>query len=188
MKHTKSNKLGKDNKFFIELYPDCTTYDYNEILARLCNETVRFAYILHDKDCDDDGVIKKAHCHLFCHTENQQSISSFCAQFNISPCYVDFAISERACIRYLMHLDNNDKYQYPENEVITNYDIKKYLVDKDNEIMNCVGTIYSGIVKNNIRTFSSLLEWGLSTGDKNIVKTITNKSYMWKQIISEQHK
>ena len=35
----------------------------------------QYAYILHDKDCDDNGELKKAHWHIVFYFENARVIS-----------------------------------------------------------------------------------------------------------------
>lgn len=77
-----------------------------------------YAYILHDKDIDINGEIKKQHYHLFLKFQNPRFFKSIRLLFkgaHIEPC-----ISIDASINYLIHNGKPDKYQYDQREIITN--------------------------------------------------------------------
>lgn len=82
------------------------------------------AYILHDKDFDENGEIKKAHYHVFYKSKDGQTLSAVAKQFKLFT--MDGKVNEGAvtvlapktkhtvvgCCRYMIHIDNPDKYQY----------------------------------------------------------------------------
>lgn len=78
----------------------------------------QYAYILHDKDVDDNGEVKTPHFHLCLHTVQQRrkkSVITMLANFLNMPdeCIsVDFSKNWQQCLRYLVHLDDKEKYQY----------------------------------------------------------------------------
>lgn len=53
----------KDRKFQGVLYPDSESYCCDDVLNILKSTFPEFAYILHDKDTDENGELKKPHIH-----------------------------------------------------------------------------------------------------------------------------
>ena len=53
----------KDRKFQGILYPDSESYRCDDVLNVLKSTFPEFAYILHDKDVDENGELKKPHIH-----------------------------------------------------------------------------------------------------------------------------
>lgn len=101
-----------------------------------------YAFIKHDKDTDEFGVLKRPHFHIVLETKNTYGkntiINEFAKMFMINKscvsvrCYEDI---NDACA-YLIHKNDTEKYQYSRCSVITN-DKKQYYDYLDyNEIPN----------------------------------------------------
>lgn len=127
--------MAKSQLFFIVLYPDDKEVNIDEALDNICANSVKYAYILHDKDLlkndEDKHILKKAHIHLFCKMPNQMSRKAFAEKFHLHPHLVQYAISEASCIQYLRHMNeraDNDEipFQYSADEIISNYDLSKF--------------------------------------------------------------
>lgn len=86
----------------------------------------RYAYILHDKDINEDGELKPSHVHLvFISPIGKSSdnwIEFFKKWLNVDSdaISIEMVKNEKACLRYLIHLDNPTKHQYSSDEVKTN--------------------------------------------------------------------
>lgn len=92
-----------------------------------------YAYILHDKDTKDDGSLKPPHYHFRVFSDLQKTLSAWSKLFDVAENYVEKLDDKRLSIRYLIHLDNKEKYQYNENCIVTNIeDIDRYF--KNNRI------------------------------------------------------
>lgn len=113
-------KAKRGRNFATIIYPESAPSNFKDII----NSWHIDAYLspLHDKDCDDDGEIKKAHYHLLfrfegCKSESQvkEYIDSICGVG------VEFVSSFRLYGRYLCHLDEdeNEKYHYKPSDVWT---------------------------------------------------------------------
>ena len=79
----------------------------------------KYAYICHNFDVDSDGVLKKEHFHVvieFIKAGNKQQI---CKDFNLSPNMFQQVSNVNAYIRYFVHKDNPDKYQYPDDSIVS---------------------------------------------------------------------
>ncbi len=102
--------------FMIVLYPDDETH-VNALLY--VQEFIdKYAFILHDKDYNEKGEIKKAHYHVILNLSNAKSISALAKELNIGANYI--TPTKKSYInglRYLIHADDKDKYQYELDEV-----------------------------------------------------------------------
>lgn len=107
---------------------------------------LQYAYILHDKDKDKDGNNKKAHYHLRIFGINQRTISAWANLFNVKENEIQILSNKRRAIRYLIHLDSKDKYQYSANDVVTNIlDIDNYFNEDKQEEDTQLENIFSYI-------------------------------------------
>ena len=91
--------------------------DHWDSLISIAKSNYEFwAYIYHDKD---DGIDK--HLHLLCLERGGTSLKSHCRRFeSVVPAnFVCKVTSPRAMARYLIHLDNPQKFQYARNDVVT---------------------------------------------------------------------
>lgn len=132
-------------------------YTDNELHLSLMNELTQkynYAYILHDKDKNDDGTFKKEHYHLLLFFRNARWGSSILKEINIdNPNLIEFRENKAEAVQYLIHSNNLDKYQYNIEDIISDIDISIYFNKyKDNEtkdvsilydyITNYVGIIF----------------------------------------------
>lgn len=124
--------IAKFRSFACELYPD--DIHHLEILEYI-KKYLNYAYILHDKDTytqdniDDFveknkiqppwkvGDIKKSHYHVILKFKNPRSLDKLKKELGIEhleTCNFYYYA------RYLIHKDNPRKFQYNENEIVTN--------------------------------------------------------------------
>lgn len=102
---------------------------------------IDFAYILHDKDKNDDDSLKKIHYHLRIFANNQRTISAWASFLGVKENDIQLLENKRRAIRYLIHLDSPKKYQYSSLDIVTNIlDIDNYLnedkVQEDSQLAN----------------------------------------------------
>jgi hypothetical protein len=96
------------------LYPEDVTHQ--KALEKI-KQSYDYAYILHDKDCDEDGVIKKAHWHVVLRFKNQQWNSAIAKDLEITPNYIEKCKNFDNALQYLIHYNDSDKFQYSLDEV-----------------------------------------------------------------------
>ena len=110
----------RSKTFALELYPE-----WNEIYLNIIAYIKGFkhAYIVHDKDVNEEtGELKKAHTHVVIMYGGRRTLTSVQNEFKkwgLEPRFVQ-TCNERAMLRYLIHKDNLEKYQYSREEIITN--------------------------------------------------------------------
>lgn len=76
------------------------------------NEFYIYVYILHDSDLDSDGNLKKAHYHVILSLPNNSPTNIESIKSRLQLEYVEGVRSVRSAMRYLVHADDPDKFQY----------------------------------------------------------------------------
>jgi hypothetical protein len=104
-------------------------YDIDNLIS-LCSPH-RYAFITHDKDLDEFGEFKKPHVHFFFKVSTPRTLDWFSEYLDIPKNQLQAVKSERAILRYLCHLDNDDKVRYSTSYVMSNFDYQKAILDKD---------------------------------------------------------
>lgn len=103
------SSLIRDRKFCVILYPDDSSH--MEALEKI-KECYDCAYILHDCDTLDTGELKKPHYHVVFTFPNARYLSSVSEDLGIPENYIERCIKLSSALRYLVHADNPDKFQY----------------------------------------------------------------------------
>lgn len=141
-------------------YPESMPDNWRELLEESHIEFL--VSPLHDKDTNGaTGELKKPHYHLMLlyqspHTKEQaQKVfdsvkATRCQQVN----------STRGEARYLCHLDNPEKYQYPIDQVIElNGADYSSLIQLPSDRYKCIREMLAFIEENNVLSFAELLNW-----------------------------
>ena len=149
-------------------------------------EPVRYAYILHDADTDENGELKKSHYHVYLYFENARYFSSIANQFCIAENNIEPVKNVRSLIRYFSHIDYSDKFQYNYKDIISfNLDIDKHYAD----ISECTR------INSMLDLIEDCLSKGMSTIDimrecanKGFYADLRRSGWLGHQIIEESRK
>lgn len=126
------DKTIMSEKYMINLYPDNQKHMQALEYIKL---NMQYAYILHDKDINEDGEIKKEHIHVVIKFDNARDLKSVAKELNIEENLISFMNSFKYAVRYLIHKDQQDKAQYNYEQITTNIiDLKKNFKDESYEI------------------------------------------------------
>lgn len=107
----------KSRAFKLNLYREDVTHSKAlSLIPDYCD----YALIEHDSDIDDDGQIKKPHVHVFIRFPNPRYLNSVSKDLGIASNYIRPCGDSRSFVRYLVHLDSPNKFQYDSNKIITN--------------------------------------------------------------------
>lgn len=98
--------------FMLLLYPEWE--EFKDILQDIKGSFKNYAYIKHFPEDDE----KKEHFHLILSLDNPRTEDSLARRLEIDIRFVRRIKSLRASCRYLVHADNEDKFQYELNQVI----------------------------------------------------------------------
>lgn len=119
-----------------------------------------YAYIVHDKDKNNDGELKAPHIHLIMRFKNNQpqNVKYISKWFNLTPNFVSKIKSKKFedAIKYLIHLNAPEKFQYLIDEVTSNFDVKK-VIDNEKE-QNELDEILDRILNGEIREYNKTIE------------------------------
>ena len=108
---------GRYRLFSIIVYEDSESYNINDILFNIKSQKY-YAYIIHNKDKDKKGLILKNHYHIIIRLENASTIDALSKKLGVPSNYIQRIKNERAYIRYLIHFDNQEKYQYQLEDIM----------------------------------------------------------------------
>lgn len=107
---------GRTRNFATVVYPDSAPPNWQEILSE--QFVPAFISPLHNQDIDPDGEVKKPHWHVVIMFEAVKTSEQAMEIFQkISGVGFEIIQSLRGYSRYLCHLDNPEKFQYPVEEV-----------------------------------------------------------------------
>lgn len=115
-------------KFKLLAYPDSNP----TIIDDLKSFGWSFVAILHDKDKQKDGSIKKAHYHIFLQFSNACFNTSIIKQLKIDERFVRKceSMDEKRFLAYLLHFGSKDKHKYDFSELLFSSDKMLDLVQK----------------------------------------------------------
>lgn len=117
-----------------------------------------YAYILHDKDIDDNGEYKKAHYHLIIKLEFRDPNHSKKEQLEIASLFGlvggqngQIVRSEKSALLYLIHANDKSKYQYDCTNIVYYADylssvFSKALNDKEQNEENNFSTLFENVL------------------------------------------
>lgn len=142
-----------------------------------------YIYILHDRDIDENGKPKKEHYHVILRFNNQRNISTIAKKLGIGENNFYEIKSFTGQLRYLIHYDDDEKYQYDVSDVKgTLFMISKFkqslksLQDETSE----VSLIYEFIENSQIDDLHILLDYVL---ENNLYSSFRRNYVMFKDLI-----
>lgn len=111
MSDKKNTKLRTRN-FATVVYPDSAPSDWQDILTE--QFVPAFISPLHEHDFNPDGEIKKSHWHVMIMFDSVKTVEQANSIFEkICGVGCEVVQSQRGYARYLCHMDNPEKFQYP---------------------------------------------------------------------------
>lgn len=134
----------RSRRFCLLLY---TSEDDTHIKALdyIKNNYENYAYIIHDKDINKDNELKKAHTHIVLEFNNARWSSSLAEELGITPNYIQNCKNFEKALDYLIHFNDDTKYQYDINEVKGN--LKKQLIKQMNSFNKDENEIVKEIIE-----------------------------------------
>lgn len=101
------------------LYPDSESYDCEKLLSIIQSKFTDWAFILHDRDVDENGVLKKPHYH-WVGRATPRFLSVVCNFMGLPENDIEIVKNFDNMVQYLIHLNDIDKFQYFPDDVETN--------------------------------------------------------------------
>lgn len=189
-------KARRYRTFCVLLYKETNSYDTAAVLDFIMGNIYRWNYILHDMDDkeyhsdefpedyeDGDGVYKKPHIHVVVRTKNGHTITAFAKLLGIDPRFVQVCNSYRSAVRYLVHADDTDKYQYNTLDICSNDPVllsyfPRYKPSEAEVISQYLDLIRNGAIMPELIRFAVDTEtWGYFRLNYSILKDVLNNNY-----------
>lgn len=139
------------------VYPESCAPDWVDYLREECIPTIISP--LHDSDISDDGSLKKEHYHVifvFDGNKTEAQVKLICER--IKSIGLKNVTSLRSYARYLIHLDDPDKFQYLASNVICIGGLDYYeFVNLPSEKYTMISEMLCFCEENNIYSYHELL-------------------------------
>ena len=164
----KKREVRGENWAFIA-YPESIPEDWRSILGELHIQVLISP--LHDKDANADGEPKKPHHHVLLMFESLKSLSQVKEITDKLNCPAPMKQdSKRGIARYLCHLDNPEKAQYPIEEVesLGGADYRS-IISMSNDKYEVIAEIIDWVDENaalHHYAFSAVLRWCRENNEK----------------------
>lgn len=105
----------RSRKFCILLYPN-EDKTHKKALEYIKNN-YDYAFIMHDKDKNEEGDVKKSHTHVVVSFPNAKWNSALSEELGITMNYIEKCRSLENALEYLIHFNDDSKEQYDIEEV-----------------------------------------------------------------------
>jgi hypothetical protein len=172
-------KDGRTRNWNFVLYLESAPDNWREVIDETHIEWVESP--LHDKDVDPDGETKKAHHHItimfLSHKSYEQvkALTDSLSQPIPIPCQ-----SVKGSIRYMVHKDNPEKYQYEWNDIKCHggADLDSLCMATQTERLQIQKDIIKWINYNDITEFSDVVNYVMDEGLNDWLNVLLNFSTM----------
>lgn len=128
-----SSKIKNERSLYwnLILYPDEDISHKNAL--EYIQHHYSYAYIIHNKDIDQNGELKKPHVHCVIKFNNYRWKNAISEELNIPSNYLQKCNNLKSSLEYLIHFNEDDKTHYNINEVFGDLKIKLeyYLQDRN---------------------------------------------------------
>jgi hypothetical protein len=105
--------------FGASLKPAWDENKINEFLHKTKGDIIVFI-INHDKCTDEAGGKVEPHTHIYLEYTNPRKISTVANLLEVQSNFVEIVRNKKGYLRYLAHMDENEKHVYDASEVFTN--------------------------------------------------------------------
>lgn len=163
----------------VVVYPDSESYNTAVVLAKVTDYFVQWCYILHDKDFNDDGTPKKAHYHVYGKLDTPRAPQSVANYLGVGVSSLRIVSSWRSAVRYSVHLDHPDKYQYSVDSLLSNFDVNKFLSVSDDLQ---AARLFSYITSSCCSSVFDLTSWAFANG---CYPALRRGFAVWSRLLSE---
>lgn len=111
------NKDQRARTWTFVVYPESAPENWRDILSDYHIPWVESP--LHDKDVNPDGEVKKAHWHIILFFDGKKSFEQVQEITDaLNAPIPQKTANPKGLVRYLIHMDNPEKYQYKREEIV----------------------------------------------------------------------
>lgn len=109
-----------------EVVSDLEHLPKEKMLEGIANSAVRqWAYILHDKDVNEDGTPVKPHWHVHVYLNDSYDSKYVARWFGVPEHLLEKIKDDEGSLEYLTHANRPEKHRYAKEEVVANFDLEE---------------------------------------------------------------
>lgn len=185
--NTKTQKEKRSREWVFILYPESAPENWKKILKEL-----KIVYVispLHNKDVNEEGELKKEHYHILLSFNSVKSFSQIQdITDRLNQPKPQICHNKTAQIRYFIHLDDPDKYQYDRKDIETygQIDLDTYFKFTVDEELQIVDDILDYCDINNIEEFFQLVDF-VRKNNRDWFRYINKNSWLIKEYLKSKH-
>lgn len=161
------------------LYPDAVNYCCDGVIANAVQYFEQWAYILHDSDTSADGDPKKVHYHFYGKCPTPRSPQSVSNVIGVPLESIRNVNKWKSAIRYLIHADNPEKFQYEPDSVSANFPLDGIFTISDDKQARL---IMQHILETRSASIVELTAWALDNG---CYSALRRGFAIWSQVLKE---
>lgn len=161
------------------LYPDAENYCFDEVIACAVQYFEQWAYILHDSDITADGDAKKAHYHFYGKCPTPRTPQNVSNVIGVPLESIRNVTKWKSAIRYLIHADNPEKFQYEPDSVSANFPLDGIFTISDDKQARL---IMQHILVSRSSSVVELTAWALDNG---CYSALRRGFAIWSQVLKE---
>lgn len=181
-------KAQRSRNYIAVLYPDNEKHAAAAQIIESSRE-ITWAGITHDRDTEPDGSAKKLHFHYIFKFENARELGTVARALGLGDDdwrFLEVPDKFNVQLRYLVHADDPDKYQYDLHDVRGPLaGALGDLLDKDTPegvralaILDWIESIDSPL------SFTTLIRWACENGYYDIIR---RNGYSWTLVVKEHN-
>lgn len=162
------------------VYPESAPKNWRDIL-----DGFHIGWIespLHDKDVNPDGKLKKAHWHIMIMFEGKKSFLQVKEISEVLHAPIPQKVaSPKGMVRYFIHLDNPEKYQYNKQDIIAHggADVESYFQMTMSGRQEVLNEIIAYILDNHVTSLAKLSRYALENENYDWLDVITNHNTLY---------
>ncbi len=177
--NNRSKKSTRTRYYTFVVYPDSAPGGWEEIIDAQHIAWVRSP--LHDRDVNGDGSAKKAHWHVMLAYDSLKTLeqaNAVSALVNATVCQC--VESPRALVRYFAHLDNPDKAQYDQRDIVCHggYDLGDTLRTSNQSRYDVIRAMLAYVVDADIVEYEDLVIYAMYNEPSWFEALADNCTYM----------
>ena len=172
------------------VYPESAPADWRDVIDKEHIQWIESP--LHDKDTNPDGEVKKAHWHLLLLYSGMKSYSQVKKLAdNLNAPSPEVCSEARGLVRYMAHLDNPEKHQYPVNDIKGHggADVGFYLEPTSGERLKIIDEMCSWVSETGCIYYSDLLNYAKDNRRYDWYPALINScTYVMKEYIYSEYR
>lgn len=158
----KTRGAGRTRNWTFLVYPESAPANWRDILDEEHVQWIESP--LHDKDTNADGEIKKAHYHIlimFESVKTYEQVLEITERMNAT--IPQKCNGTKGLVRYMVHLDNPEKFQYLKSEIIGHggADVMELLKPTTSDRYGLIKEMIEYVKENEVDEIQDLIDYSI---------------------------